>query len=291
MRRLLREQTGAASATELVLGAGMTVGVLLASLSLYDGFTRSGANAASRNADQEVARAAVTRIARDLRNLASPVPEQPQAIDVAEPADLVVKAVDPDATATSTGENATATRRVRWCVAADGVLHEQTQRWTTALPPAAPARSSCPSTDWGSAQVLAEHLVNDAGSPVFTYDSATPAAIAEIHVDLRVDRDPAAAPAAASVATGVFLRNQNRAPTAAFSATPTASGIVLNGSASMDPEGRPLQYAWYDGATLVGSGVTYTMAAAPRSSHSVSLRVTDPAGLTATAPAQVVTAP
>ena len=82
----------------------------------------------------------------------------------------------------------------------------------------------------------------------------------------------------ASALGGVFLRNQNRRPQASFSATTTAQGIVLNGSASLDPEGQPPRYQWYDNGTLVGTGITFTYAAAA-GTHSIVLRVLDPADL------------
>ena len=87
---------------------------------------------------------------------------------------------------------------------------------------------------------------------------------------------------------GVFLRNQNRRPVAAFSASATAQGIVLNGSASSDPEGEPLTYVWYDGTTKIGEGITFTYPVAAGSSHTIQLKVYDPAVLEGVAAPQVV---
>jgi hypothetical protein len=176
-------------------------------------------------------------------------------------------------------------------VAGNARLHTQTQTWTTASPPATPATGGCPSAAWGESAVVAEHLVNTDTEPVFTYDATAVGEIAAIHVDLRVDVDPGKAPAAAKLATGVFLRNQNRKPTAAFTATPTQQGIQLNGSPSSDPEGRPLQYEWYDGGALVGTGITFLHQATRGTSRTLVLRVLDPAGLDSTSSPQTVVAP
>lgn len=288
MRRLLRDQRGTAGVTELVLGMGLSVVILGSTLGLYEGFASSGTDMVQRNAAQDTARSASAQIARDLRNLASPVPDQPAAIDRASGLELVFKTVDP--AATDRGANATGTERVRLCLSGHDLLRQQ-QRWTTAVPPAVPTGTACPSAGWGPSETVTRNLVNDASHPIFAYDAATTAAISTIHLDLHVDEDPAKDPPAATIATGVFLRNQNRAPTASFSVAPSAAGLILNGSTSADPEGRPLTYEWFDGGALVGTGVTYVHKVAAGSTHSISLRTSDPAGLQATAPARTVTAP
>ena len=71
----------------------------------------------------------------------------------------------------------------------------------------------------------------------------------EIGATLWVDVDMKAKPAETSLQSSVFLRNQNRKPVAVFT-TPVVNGgtIVLNGSQSSDPEGKALEYFWYDSA-------------------------------------------
>lgn len=287
-QRLRRDERGSIGVTELALAAGLSVVVLGSTLTLYDGFADASADLTDRTEAQDIARAASSSIARDLRNLASPVPEQPDAVDRAGGNDLVFKTVDP--AATNRGQNVTGTKRVRLCLSGAKLLRQQ-QRWTTATPPAVPSGTACPAAAWGSSEALADHLVNDAAHPVFVFDSATPSRISTVHLDLRVDTDPGEGRPAVPLATGVFLRNQNRVPTAAFTVAAGSAGLVLNGSGSSDPEGRPLHYEWFDGGTLVGTGVTYLHKVAAKSTHTIALRVSDPAGLTATAPAKVVTAP
>ena len=48
--------------------------------------------------------------------------------------------------------------------------------------------------------------------------------------------------------SSIFLRNQNEAPVADFTATAAGTRtVILNGSASTDPEGRTLAYDWFLG--------------------------------------------
>jgi hypothetical protein len=65
--------------------------------------------------------------------------------------------------------------------------------------------------------------------------------------------------------------------------------VLLNGSPSFDPEGKPLTYDWYDGPTLVASGITVDYRAPAIGVRDVSLKVTDPAGLREQSPVQAVT--
>jgi hypothetical protein len=118
-----------------------------------------------------------------------------------------------------------------------------------------------------------------------------------------VDVDPNRRPLESRISTGVFLRNQNQAPTASFSVVSGGTGtrrFLLNGSGSIDPEGRMLRYSWFSGASpdltdtscsltdafgCIGRGVTldYTFpAAAGDASQTFTLLVKDAGGLTRT---------
>ena len=118
---------------------------------------------------------------------------------------------------------------------------------------------------------------------------------------LYLDASPGTGPAERKVSSGVYLRNQNEAPSASFSATPqTPAGsrrVFLNASASSDPEGRTLHYYWYKGSgtpqaavedpcggggaggpTFIGQGITlnYAFPAADASPQTIQLVVKDP---------------
>ena len=77
----------------------------------------------------------------------------------------------------------------------------------------------------------------------------------------------------------------DESPTASFTHTPTAPAagtqVSFNGSASSDPDGSITAYGWSfgDGATATGATPTHTYAAA--GTYTVTLKVTDSSGLTA----------
>jgi len=276
--------------TAVLVACTLFIVVMGASLTTFEAFISTAGDATGRTDAQDAARSAADRIARDLRNLASPTPEQPQAVDYAsaDGRDLIFTTVDPEGP--NAGTNATNTKRVRYCLDGAGSLREQTQTWITETIPAVPSYAACPGTGWTRTTVAATDIVNDAGTAVFSYDSSVLTDISQIHVNLLVDTDTVRSPRATSLSTGVFLRNQNRRPTSSFEATRTAGGFVLNGSASVDPEGDPLRYTWFDGSTEIGTGITFTYTGlVDGSSHALHLEVADPAGLTGVSATQTVT--
>jgi hypothetical protein len=95
-----------------------------------------------------------------------------------------------------------------------------------------------------------------------------------------VDVTPGPAPPAeVPLRSGIILRNANQLPVSAFTVFAQGTKIVLNASASADPEGQSLTYQWFiDGAaTPQVTGVTAQWSTTP-GSHTVRLRVIDPAG-------------
>lgn len=284
-----RGDRGEISLIGLLVATVLSLIILLAVLDTFDNTQRQTTVLTARNANQDTARAASDALAAAARNLASPTPDQPRAIDRALPFDLIFQDVDP--AGPNAGQNTSNVRRERWCLGTDGSLYGQRQTWTTATVPAAPAATSCPASGWATTSVDVKGLRNLATAPqraLFTYDAAALSEIAAVHVDMYLDEDPTRDPPEVRLSTGVFLRNQNRPPTASFTATPTPQGIVLNASASTDPEGQPLTYSWLDGGAPVGAGVTASYKVVAGSTHALSVRVQDPAGLTATSPVQTV---
>jgi hypothetical protein len=292
---MLRSERGDMALTQLLMAMAVFGGVLGSTLFIFQNFVTVSADTTQRAADQDKARFALDALARELRNLASPTQEQPQAVDKVSPFDIVFQTVDP--VGPNTGLNASNSKRVRYCLnvtsPSDGKLWFQEQRWTTQAAPAVPSTAACPGTGWTAQRLVADHITNarnNLNRPLFVANSSTLTDVSSLHADLLVDSDPAKAPTETRITTGVFLRNQNRRPIASFTATPTASGILLNGSASYDPEGEQLSYVWFDGATKVGSGITFTYPAAAGTSHTMSLKVYDPASLEGVAASQVVVA-
>jgi type II secretory pathway pseudopilin PulG len=292
---------------ELLVAITIFSGVLGATLFTFNSFDILSRRTVDRVSAQDSARTAVDRLTRDLRNLASPTIAVPKAVDLATPYDLIFQTVDTTNTTFDFGSNSSHVKRERWCLKSTNdkneILYVQDQYWNTLTPPTTVPSTACGS-GWDRTTVLASNITNQLGGqsrPVFTYNSSVLAQIDEIHIDLYSDIDAVRAPNETHITSGVFLRNQNQIPIASFTAAVSGtSAIVLNGPGSYDPEGQDLKYVWYDGTRRIGdilgdpnagTGITYTYPVSPGSSHSVLLKVYDPAGLEGVSPSQTVNVP
>ncbi len=79
----------------------------------------------------------------------------------------------------------------------------------------------------------------------------------------------------------------NRAPTAAFTTTPTDLEVAFDGTTSADPDGTVTRYAWDFGDHTTGTGATPSHTYAAGGTYTAVLTVTDDRGATATATHQV----
>lgn len=307
MRRVASEESGF-TLVEVLLVSVLMIVVMGATLTSLTSMERSGATVERQNDNQEQVRRAVDAVSRELRNMASPTDELPYAIERNGASDLIFQSVartKPDPSA-----NARNTQRVRYCLDADNDrLWRQEQRWIGDPAPAMPLATACPATPasggWDTQTVAAQHVVNDA-RPVFAYNAVQPKEITEIRAGLFADVTPGRAPGEVELETSVFLRNQNRAPLAEFTAAVSGAAILLNGSQSSDPEQKALDYYWYDETNssacnplpppevpqvgCVGEGIVfrYTPPVLQTGPKNVYLVVRDPAGLTHRAPTQPV---
>jgi prepilin-type N-terminal cleavage/methylation domain-containing protein len=308
----LRDQDGF-TLPELLTAMTIFIVILGATLTMFDGFVTRAATNAKLNDAADQARTSMERMARQLRNLASPTTANVKSIELAGAYDLVFQTVDP------------AKRRVRYCLNSDSPAKSTLWAQTQAFPlsgadPGLPATTSCPGPittgGWTDARVAAANVVNRYGGAernVFYYSGlladGDTAKITVIRSELFLDTDPAKAPAEISIATGAYLRNQNQKPVVtdiSLVNSPLGSRrFILNGSAAYDPEGRTLDYFWYkgsgtdpaslptcaDSATQTGGGYTciargltneYTFPATDLSPQPITLKVVDPGGLSAT---------
>ncbi|HEX8066508.1 MAG TPA: PKD domain-containing protein [Thermoleophilaceae bacterium] len=283
---------------EVMIGLALTLVILGAALTAFTGFEGSTRSNALQNDALERNRAAIDQLARDLRNGTTPSPQQPNAIEKAAPFDLVTQTVhDVRPTVSANNRNV---RRVRYCLddsnPQNGKLWLQTQNWSTFIPPAVPSTTACPSSAWDSQQVVADRVVNRRNGgerPVWTFNSTNLDFITRIKMELWVDVNSAAdRPKETRLSSAVFMRNQNETPSAQFTATLTGYGhVLLNATASSDPEGERLSYRWYDGSTPISqSGIAVDYAPRTSGSHTITLNVFDPSGLFETA-SQVVVVP
>jgi prepilin-type N-terminal cleavage/methylation domain-containing protein len=307
MTRLLREERGMTLPEVIVVSLILAV-VLSATLSVLESFQKTTDTNQRLNDAQESTRVSMDLMTRELRNLASPTNEQPLAIERAEAKDLIFRSVAGQKPVGSL--NVRNARWVRYCIAGGGLgtLWRQELTWTGAVAPAAPTDTNCPGTGWGAQRVQASNVTNG-GRALFSYNSGTVSAITEVGVALWVDPDPGRTPTEVSLQSSVFLRNQNRVPVAAFTATPSTGVLVLNGSASSDPEGRSLSFYWYDAnrtdnlceppelptgipeTGCVGKGLVFNYVPPATGNRTVYLIAADPAGLQSQAPNQTKCVP
>ncbi len=292
------KEEGGFTLTEVMITCVLMIVVLGPVYATFNQFERTERVNQQQNDAQQEARRASFQLARDLRNLAANEGDLPLAVEKAGPYDLVFLSVDPDPKPAGSLNSAN-TRRVRYCLgpSAGGKakLYMQAQTWTAAAKPASPSTASCPDDAWPSlpegsinARSLADDLVNgESGAAIFSYDSADLSRVTLIRTNLEIDVNPGERPAVSRLASGVFLRNQNRAPTVDFTATDTGTGhrVLLNGSASDDPEGKTLSnFLWYVDGDLsqpIASGTIAYWTAPPGvfpRNVDFTLRVQDPTG-------------
>jgi type II secretory pathway pseudopilin PulG len=246
-RSALRREDGM-TLVEVLLVSVLLLIILGATLTTFNTFERKARDNQNLNEAQDQTRRALDLMARDLRNLASPTPLLPLAVDLKDPQDLVFQSEGKVKPAGSL--NAQNTTRVRYCLnTTSKILFRQIQTWTSAAAPAVPASACGAGGGWNSTLAVATDVVNGS-RPVFTYNAVDNDKVTEVSAQIFVDTTPNRLPAEVDLQTSVFLRNQNRAPTAAFSAVSMPGGaIFLNASESTDPEEKALTFEWYDAAS------------------------------------------
>lgn len=276
----LREERGF-TLVELLTAMTLMMIVLGATLSPLDSLWRNTSHNERQNEAQDQARNAIDRMTRELRNTAG----TSQLIEKAGGNDVVFKTVEP--LSSPSGSNSSNTQRVRYCLdsTTSSRLWRETQTWTTSLPPALPATTSCPAAGFSSDSVVASYIANGA-TPIFAYDTGVLTDIAQINTDLFIDVDTSQQPPATELKSGIVLRNQNKAPSASMTATATGNRhVALNATGSYDPEGGALTYRWClqsgcaGGSDPIGTGSTFDYTAASTGSLTVYLQVTDAGGL------------
>ncbi|HKG66648.1 MAG TPA: type II secretion system protein [Solirubrobacteraceae bacterium] len=313
---------------ELLLVMSLGIVILGATLTSFTNYYRNNKTSQQLNDSAQVARNSMDLAARQLRNLANQDPsQQTTTIARALPFDLVFQTSDPSR------------KWVRYCLDTSntggaGSSASRGQLWemetATATAPTPGMMSSCPGSvgplagSWVSQRMVADNVTNRIGGvdrPVFSYScsplapSTCPASSADytritnIGAQMYIDVNPGKAPAELRVVSSIFLRNQNEAPVADFSATSGGTRtVILNASSSLDPEGRTLAYDWFlgngtitltpeeacaqeikqkaNGSTLIylGQGTTYRYAVPTgvASPMNIQLVVRDPGCLYAT---------
>ena len=252
MTRILRRE-GGFTMVELMLVCFISLIVFGATLSAWTSLYRSNRAVEHQNDNAESARVALDRAARQLRNLANPTVNAITTIKLATDYDFVFQTSDPNKT------------WVRYCLDTSGangatLWESENKNDVSAI------LGGCPNTSWARYTAVAEGVTNTLGGldrNVFTYECSVNAAatcpasateyskITNVGMHLWVDSDVRDRVSELSVGTGVFLRNQNESPVASVSTPQRLSNVglprwILNGSGSLDPEGRTLEYFWFE---------------------------------------------
>lgn len=279
---------------ELLVAMILMTIVLGAVLTTFDAFGARQQSAGRRSDAQESARRSIDQLSREMRNAisavgaGSPVGE---AVERAQPDDLVFQTISP---AGASGTNTAGRQRVRYCLdsstPSNGRLFRQVMRYSTAVPALAAGDTACPLAGWTQTQVVAQNLTNRyAGQnrPLFSYRFGTTGSTAlndliAVMPQVYIDHTPGTrAPAETELRSAVVLRNANQPPIALFNASQQGARLVLNASASVDPERQPLTYKWYvDGTLQAQEDVRIETGALTFTTHTIRLVVADTAGIT-----------
>lgn len=280
---------------ELLVTMAITVVVFGATLSVLDVFQSNNRFDQLRHETQDNARTAMDRLARELRNVAAPGVVYFGALEEAEPYSLAFQTID-TSTTYAWGSNRTHAMMVRYCLdnssPSNEILWKYVKRWSTEEGPELPSSAEskkCPDKhvgDWESESQLVQHVTNQIGGqnrPLFVYSATGVPKIVAVESNLFIDLNPGhSRPGESQLTSGVSLRNANRQPTVAFTATEVNKGyVLLNASESRDPDGLALTYRWWmDSVKLSTTAQQWqTEALASKSTHTFKLEVANPGGL------------
>lgn len=267
---------------EVVITSLTITVVLFGTLAAFQAFS-GRADAVDRVAKaQEVARLAMDRMVRDLRN-AAPTTGTSTPVLRNGATDLVVLTDHP-----GQGQPSGSFRRVRYCLqtpSPGAALWAQVAPAGQATLPA----TSCPDSAWGTRTRIAGDLANqDAGvnRTLLTYDAAAAAEVRSIRIALAVDPDPTRPPGVVVLESAAYLRNRDLTPPAAttsdFSASCSGSGQALLSTAlTVDDGGDPLTATYTDNGVTIGTGTSLSHKMAP-GAHTLTLTLTDVLGLATT---------
>ncbi len=176
---------------ELILTMAILMAVLGATLGTLENFVGRTKVNERQNESQDKARFTMDRLAREVRNLASPTNAAVNSIDKATDYDFVFKTV------------AQAKRRVRYCLNSDtSEFWIQTQSFSVGdVDPGLPSTATCPATGgWTTQRVASQHVVNQRDGldrNVFTYVGLVgtdTSRVTSVRADLYVDVNPGKSP-------------------------------------------------------------------------------------------------
>jgi prepilin-type N-terminal cleavage/methylation domain-containing protein len=283
---------------ELLVAMAIATVVFGAVLTALDAFQSNNRVDLLRNEAQDNARNATDRLARELRNVAAPTTGSAGALEQAvtpaeeaegKPASVTFQTISSSAIK---GQNTTGAMRVRYCLndstPSNEVLWRQVQTWELKEALSIPSATPCPAEGWTSSTQLVRYITNRNGGqkrPAIVYGpvGATEVSkITSVELTLYLDVNPSQPrPGETQLTSSISLRNANRTPIAAFTATKVNGFVRLNASGSADPDGLALSYKWWEGSKeLTTTAQEYnTPEKVPNGEHTYKLKVSDPGGL------------
>lgn len=286
--RLVRDERGV-TLTELVAAMGVAVVLFGAAVTTFVTFLSTSSKADQETQAQDAARSTVERLTSQLRNAATTGATGTQPIQSVSDFDLVFLAPANGITASATNPRGLAYHR--YCLGnasnKDEVLWHQTAAYHSTTQPTAPSTFKCPDVAWPNKMRLVEHLTNRSAPAVPLFVPTTVSGeVTRVAINARVDWNADVRPQATELRSEASFRNLNRGPTASMTCQGLANGhAICDASASSDPDGHALSFAWkLNGSTLTGEK-TYRLDYSPLSKGAqptITVTVTDSGGSTAT---------
>lgn len=285
---------------EMLVASTMALVVFAATLAALSAFQNNNHINQLRQETQSQARSGIDRLARELRNMIAATREPTGSLEQDEPFSLIFQTVN--TSHGPAGKNTTDAMRVRYCLndtnPTNEILWRQVERWEKSEAPPLPTATACPdtsATDWESSTQLVQHITNETGGQkraLFTYGPSSATEVAQIDAvasNLYLNLTPSRESSEIQLTSAVSLRNANRKPIAAFTATPVLgeNKVKLDASESRDPDGLALTYKWWNGSELLPSSAQEFESTLTVGNHKIKLEVEDPAGLKSSAEKEV----
>ncbi len=289
--RIVRDERGV-TLTELLAALVVAVVLFGAAITTFVTFLDTSTHADQQTQAQDTARSTIERVTSQLRNAMSTGSTGAQPIQSVSDFDLVFLAPANGVTASASNPRGLAYHR--YCLGNANnkgeVLWHQLATYHSTAQPTAPATSKCPDIAWPNKIRAAEHLTNRSAPVVPLFIPTTVSGeVTHVAVKARVDWNPDDRPPATELRSEASFRNLNRGPTARVTCTGLANGhAICDASASSDPDGHALRYAWQmNGSTLTGQ-TTYRLDYSPLppgATRTFTVTVTDSGGATSSASA------